>query len=282
MNRQELYLQSTRMVLKGYQKKTLLFNDWGGCGVAHLIAGNNKFEIRVERCSWSNNTAKWYDKNTSVDSHVWGKIFSGSLLFRIKLCYQIGATAYKFHHELISDTGYTRKELKKIMKSFDDCFVRGCTMQIAVQSFIQSIRDCHRVRFHQETIAIKKRLVRQNKLLLQTTENYPRYKWYEGIDGYPKTLHLPSWYQTGLYWCVWMKNKMRSLIDDMVPLNLYWSIFVGNKKCLQQHLLMTQTPALVYEEKSDHWCIDVYVDQLFNPRSTSAASIRYDAPVAYA
>lgn len=125
MKNAERYFKSTQIILDGYENETLSYNNWGGCVDGHLIAGNMGYSILPLTCGRDIIGMGWQDNGRSVPGSFrdWGKLLKArNFLKRKILRSDIGKERYQWACQCLTTTGYTKKELREIMRVFEKCY----------------------------------------------------------------------------------------------------------------------------------------------------------------
>lgn len=133
MNRLELYLKSSDVLLKAYQNKTLLLYRWGCCAVANLIVGSRNYKIQVAPSTQGVYT-RWSNQGLRVEHDLWGNVLTRNLIKRIQHHLEIGAKEYGFNEELLRATGYSFKELRRMVKNFDNTSATHSNLKPALEA----------------------------------------------------------------------------------------------------------------------------------------------------
>lgn len=288
MIRLELYFKSSRILLDGYRKETLLLNDWGGCAVGHLIAVNSGFELNLSK-SMGYLHSYWSHRGKSVSALQWGTVLQGSTQKKINLRYTIGDERYKFNEALLESTGYSKRELCSIMKAFDSCYPSVFNIRQGLEAAVLKLRKIHNVGFVGYSRDVQKRLVRQNRGIQQKSEHY---KWLSNMFReytYPRSLLFHAIYRERLYWCVraanhigMIANRVRVNIKNLLCHHLRSSVSILNESCINQHLSIPNKPRLRHETIASYYrfgCIDNSSCSKWSRRPTP---VRYHADTQYA
>lgn len=123
MKNVERYFRSVKILLDGFENETLFHNNWGGCIDAHLIAANMGFTLTPLTMDKHILGMGWLDKGQPVQTgslRDWGKLLNATnFRRRWSLRSDIGKKRYRWAGQCVTATGYTKRELRKIMHEFD-------------------------------------------------------------------------------------------------------------------------------------------------------------------
>jgi hypothetical protein len=235
MNRPELYFTSSRFVLEGYRKETLLLDDWGTCAIANIIAGINNYDIRTST-EWGLVSAKWVYCDKTIPNKLWGKILTGNFIKRIQLHYTIGEREYDFHEGLLRSSGYNNKELKYLMDTFDTAESDESNLKPALQATVMALRKIHKVRFALFSVEEKKRFIRQNKQLRELAITRPLMEQMYYPNAYVDRIRFSYFYKQRTRLRIWIGIYKRKITEGMLCHLLKGSLSATTLQCIIQHI----------------------------------------------
>lgn len=199
MNRPELYFTTTKVLFDAYQEETLFHNTNGCCACGQMIAAAMGYRVVVGLVKRGMVFSRWKKAGASDDNFInewqWQVLhLSNHFFYPAYLLLTMGRENYRLQKKHLASTGYSQKELAKIVKAFDSCFdKKDETKNIlpALKKVILVLQEIHKVTELDRALIFEKSFALENKILKELPA---RYNWIQEIEikADNKTMAVPA------------------------------------------------------------------------------------------
>ncbi len=177
MNRPELYFNTTEILFSAFENETIFHNCWGVCAVANIIAANMGYTVNPYFVEIGLVGGSWKKGEEGISSCWWWKLLKWpKWLYQKSIRLKMGEKKYRLQEKHISSTGYSLKELKKIMKAFDSAFDGIGDRQnvlAGINNVLMVLKKIHKVNSADLKGNYRSNFILENKMVTKTLlKNY--------------------------------------------------------------------------------------------------------------
>ncbi len=172
----ERYFKTSAILLDACKNETLFHTNWDSCACANIIAAHMGYTLRIFFYNQGCVGAHWRYKGGVVESRDWGKLVQPwTILYRGYLRCKWGRKKYQLEKEHLACTGYTRKQLRMIARSFDqmqDAADSTTHVVDGLKRVLGTLRKIHKVDHFDVQHIYRKQFAEEHKKLEQLPQVY--------------------------------------------------------------------------------------------------------------